>query len=198
MKTKYLVQVLVFISTIFQFSCDDDNIHTCNTSSSDFQSLYASVLASNTSFIDAQFADTEVHEYTFILSSTKRLCRIGYQSHPNLATIPYEIKIVEASSNNIVYQGNHVFSSTTTSYVSPNTNVILYAGVTYKIQRIQTNWGSNIGNTIGRLLRDPNNMTLNFPFNSGIITITGSNFFQNGGPLINYGIPYIDMILIDP
>jgi hypothetical protein len=126
-----------------------------------------------------------------MLSATKEVCEIGYQSQSGVATTPYVIEIVDNTTTNTIYTGSHIFSATGTSYVTPSATINLVAGTSYTIKRIQTNWGANIGNTIGRLAT---NNAMRFPYTNGIMTITGSNFHQNGGPAIDFGVPYIDII----
>ena len=81
--------------------------------------------------------------------------------------------------------------NSTSDFQTPSATINLVAGTSYTIKRIQTNWGNNIGNTIGRLATTN---TMSFPYTYGIMTITGSNFHQNGGPAIDFGVPYIDII----
>jgi hypothetical protein len=186
---KKLILILVF--GIISCTPDDSNLpeSDCDNSTSDFQTLYQNMLGSG--HMDKVTYDTEIHEYTFMLSSDQEVCEIGYQSQPGIATTPYVIEIVDNSTTNVVYSGSHIFSATGTSYVPPTSAIHLIAGTAYTIKRIQTNWGANIGNTIGRLATQN---TMGFPYTNGTITITGSNFHQNGGPAIDYGVPYIDII----
>lgn len=185
-KIIYFVCISVSIS-----SCTDDDITpVCDGGNIDFVSLYASVIQSGAA--DKNFLDTEIHEYTFVLSQTKNVCKIGYQSHADIASTPYQIEIVDSSAT-VVYSGSHIFSSSEASYVSPNSTVTLHANMPYTIRRIQTNWGNYITNTIGRVAISP---TMNFPYTFGIMTITGSNFYQNGGPSVNAAVPCIALIFI--
>ena len=55
-----------------------------------------------------------------------------------------------------------------------------------------SNAGNQFGNIIGRIAR---NSPMSFPYSNGIMTITDADFYQNGGPLTNLGVPYIDLIL---
>ncbi|WP_395045614.1 hypothetical protein [Flavobacterium sp.] len=162
----------------------------CTTINTTFSQLYSTVVAlpghqnSNT-------FDTEIHEYTFTLSANQTICSIGYQSQTAIAATPYLMEIVDPS-NTVVYSGNHVFSSVNTSYVSITPTAIV-ANQPYKIRRtmLLVNAGNNFGNIIGRVVNQPGAL-VSFPQTFGIMTITGANFYQNGGPLVNYGIPFID------
>ena len=166
----------------------EDTSTSCKDSTFNFQNLFQSLVTSG--YEDKLFIDTEIHEYTFTLSEDKEVCEIGYQSFQDIASTPYLIEIIDTSSNTIMYSDSHVFSSNNTSYVTPSSVINLKAGVPYTIKRIQTDWGMYITNTIGRVAM---NDTMNFPYTDGVITITNSKFHQNGGPLYDTAIPYIEL-----
>ena len=162
----------------------------CSTFNTTFSQLYNNVVTlpghQNTNTFD-----TEIHEYTFTLSQTKTICSIGYQSQPAIASTPYLMEIIDPS-NTVIYSGNHVFSSANTSYVSITPTTII-ANQPYKIRRtmLLVNAGNSFANIIGRVVNQPGAL-VSFPQSFGIMTITSANFYQNGGPLLNRGIPYID------
>jgi hypothetical protein len=181
---------LILILTFGILSCTSNNDETVdNNTTSDFQLLFQNLINSN--YTDEVTFDTEIHEYTFVLSTNKEISKIGYQSQPGIATTPYLMEIVDNSTSNIIYSGAHIFSSTETSYRTPHSVINLQAGVSYTIKRIQINWGNNIENTIGRLIM---NTPMSFPYTHGIVTITSTNFHQNGGPIKDIAIPFIDFI----
>ncbi len=178
----------IFFLALISPGCKNDD-PPCDYSNSEFQTLYQSLISSG--YTDATSYDTEIHEYTFTLSENKEVCEIGYQSQPGIKSTPYIIEISDDQANSLIYSDSHVFSSNETSYVEPTSPIFLQAGISYTIRRIQTHWDGNIGNVIGRLARKD---SMNFPYTNGIVTITGANFYQNGGPLVDMGIPYIDLI----
>ena len=193
------IQKIAFVlfTSLALMSCSDedpilneDDSGLCDESTSEFQSLFQTMI--NDGYEDKLFIDTEIHEYSFTLSADKEVCKIGYQSLPGIETTPYLIEIIDSSSNTTLYSDSHVFLSNNTSYVIPSTTINLAAGIPYTIKRVQTDWGMYITNTIGRVARQD---SMKFPYTNGVITITNSNFFQNGGPLLNVAIPYIDLIL---
>jgi len=190
MNSLKIFTLLVFSSLIISSCGDDDTRQLCDNSNSPFQSLFQSLITSG--HTDDVTFDTEIHEYTFTLSSNKEVCEIGYQSQPGIASTAYVIEIFDNLSSTVIYSDLHTFSSTGTSYVTPTSVINLQSGVSYTIKRIQTNWGSNFSNIIGRLAR---NNPMNFPYTNGIMTITNADFYQNGGPLTNLAVPYIDIIL---
>lgn len=189
---KYSKIYLLLLFSISIASCEDDiDSKTCDNSSSEFQSIFQSLVSNG--HTDTETYDSEIHEYSFSLTSNKDVCKIGYQSQPAMSSTDYIIEIVDNSTGSIIYSDNHRFSSTQTSYITPSSPINLKSGVSYTVRRIQTLWGNNIGNTIGRIAMKHN---MSFPYSNGIMTITGSKFYQNGGPSINGAVPYIDLILI--
>ena len=170
----------------------------CSTSTSDFQTIFNNVLTSDPAYDDYTSMDLVTHEYTFTMLANKSICQIGYQGNATLfaSSIPYTIEIYNNTTSTPVYSGNHAFNSAFTDYVVPSGPTInLINGNSYTIRRIASNYAGNIGNTIGRICR----------FNSGPIPsaalgtgaemqITSSNFYGTGGPIPNFGIPYIDII----
>lgn len=167
------------------------SVLACVTSGTDFQQLYANVLT-GTGNTNVVTYDSEIHSYTFTLAAPKTVCSIGYQSQPGIASTPYTIEIYNNSTNSVVYTGNHVFSSAITSYVSiPGVN--LNATDSYTIKRIQTNWAGNIGNTIGRLVKNTSG-SISFPQTFGVLRITGSKLYQNAATQTDWAIPYIDIV----
>lgn len=186
--------LLLIISTAFSCNNDDNqNQGGCNTANSEFTQLYAATLASNISFTDVTTMDLLTHEYTFEVNTNETVCSIGYQGNANLygANIPYLIEIVDNGTNTIIYSGNHVFDSAQTEYVSI-TPTNLTASTSYTLRRTVTNYLGNIGNTVGRLLRF--NGPSPYPVSNAAMTITSSDFYGTGGPVPDFGIPYIDII----
>lgn len=194
MKTFKNIGILIIIGLTIT-SCSTGTspvpVPPCNSTNTIFNQLYTNVVAlpghQNTNTFD-----TEIHEYTFTLSQTKTICSIGYQSQPAIAATPYLMEIVDNNTNTVIYSGNHVFSSANTSYVSI-TPTLIVANQSYTIRRtiLLINAGNQFANIIGRVVNQPGAL-VSFPQSFGIMTITGANFYQNGGPLVNMGIPYID------
>jgi hypothetical protein len=169
----------------------------CSTTGTDFQNIYATTLASNSLYDDYTTMDLVTHEYTFNMFVNKTICSIGYQGNANLfaASIPYTIEIEDVTSTPfVVYSGNHVFNSAFTDYVTPTSSVSLLAGRTYKIKRIASNYIGNIVNTTGRICRfNSGGLPTATTITGSIMAITASDFYGTGGPIPNFGIPYIDI-----
>lgn len=189
---RWLKVPFAMIVIAFCFNCSSSSTPTCTTTNTDFSQLYAQTVALP-NHVDTNTYDTEIHEYTFTFSQTKTICSVGYQSQPAVASVPYTIEIKNNTTNTLVYSGSHTFSSTATSYVSITPTVVV-AGQSYTIRRtlLLTNAGNILSNIIGRVVRQ-NGALVTFPKTFGLMTITGAKFFQNGGPLVDTGIPYIDI-----
>lgn len=195
MKTTFKNIVTLFFLGLIISSCSTGTtpvpVPPCSSTNTIFNQLYANVVTLPGHQNNITF-DTEIHEYTFTLSQNKTICSIGYQSQLAIAAVPYKMEIVDNNTNIVIYTGNHVFSSANTSYVSITPTPII-ANQSYTIRRtmLLANAGNNFSNIIGRVVHQPGAL-VSFPQTFGIMTITGANFYQNGGPLINMGIPYID------
>jgi hypothetical protein len=166
----------------------------CNTVGTDFQLLYSATLASNIAYDNYTTMDLVTHEYTFKANANKTICTIGYQGNAALfaASVPYTIEIYNTTTSMLVYTGNHIFNSVSTDFQTITPTPII-AGNIYTIRRIASNYLGNIGNTIGRICRK-NSGPNQFPASNGAITIVSSNFYGTGGPVPNFGIPYIDIV----
>lgn len=196
LKNILLVQLAIVLLT----SCSPNNPPlppppaACNTVGTDFQNLYAATLASNALYDNYLTMDLVTHEYTFTVSTNKTVCTLGYQGNATLfaSSIPYTMEIYNNTTSTMVYSGNIVFNSASTDY-QPITPTPLVAGNSYTIRRNANNYLGNIGNTIGRICRKnagPNQ----YPAANGVLTITASDFYGTGGPVPNYGVPYIDIV----
>lgn len=189
---KSLITTATITLMLIITACNPNNPNpACNTANTDFQQLYTS-LTVNPAYQDITTMDLVTHEYSFIMNTTKTVCSIGYQSNANIASQPYLIEIVDNASNTNVYSGSIIFSSASTSYASIP-GVVLNAGTSYTIKRTVTNYMGNIGNTTGRIVKGSGANPMAFPYTASFFTITGSNFYGTGGPVPNYGIPFIDI-----
>ena len=149
---------------------------------------------------DDVFIDTEIHEYTFVLSENKEVCEIGYQSQPAISTALYLIEIIDNTNNLAVYSGNHIFSASETSYVTPGSTTNLQLETSYTLRRtiLLSDANGQFGSIIGRIARKSE---MNFPYTDGIMSITSANFYQASNPggvsLLDDAVPYIDLIFTD-
>lgn len=190
MKTVHFV-LIVALSSLLACNKDESVPKAPTPPPTPFNQLYANVVATSPNQNEV-FIDLEVHEYFFEVSAIETLSKIGYQSLPSFSTTPYLIELYDSTSGTLLYSGSHLFSWFATSYVAISP-ITLLPGHSYTIKRIQTNWAGNIGNTIGRIVHC-NGGGLGFPLTYGTLTITGSSFYGTGGPMNNWGIPFIDMV----
>lgn len=175
--------------SLILISCKKESFDTKN---SDFQNIYNSLLQSGLK--EKETMDNEVHSYTFTLSEDRSLGLIGYESHKELKSTDYVIEIRRNTDSTIVFSGAHQFDSKEMSYVSPLTPVDFQAGVSYTVQRIQTNWGDNIGRTIGKMISTTGS---DYPMSHGIMTITDVDFHDYNAvshSLDYYALPRIDLV----
>jgi hypothetical protein len=159
----------------------------CNTTGTEFQTIFGTG--------GTVTNDYDVHSYDFVLTQNKTICKIGYQSTTYNMSNPYIIKILQGTT--VIYNQPHTFSNTATSYITPTATINLTAGITYTIERIQTNSGSFNMENVGRV----RNQTT-YPIASSFMSIVSSDFYfvsANGTVLpnttgVNFAIPYIDIV----
>lgn len=161
---------------------------TCVSTNTDFQQIYTNALSSGLQ--NQTTMDLDVHEYTFTLTSAKTLCQIGYQSLPTTSSFMYKFTLTDSVTGAVTQLGAYSFSSTGTSYVSVPT-VNLAANTKYTISRSQPN--GTLSETLGRLATS-NAANVSFPRSFGIMSISSSKFYGRGGPIANFGLPYIDIV----
>ena len=172
------------------FSCNKNKFKTNDT---DFQHIYNDLIRAGNDAVVTM--DTEVHSYTFELSQNKTITSFGYQSDPSLSSTDYVIEIIRNSDSSVIYSGAHQFSSTDISYVTPTSPINLQSGVSYTVNRIQTNWTQYITETIGHIVKtEPSD----YPISDGVLTITETNFHDYGEipePSTFFALPRIDLVL---
>lgn len=181
---------MIAFSLLVLISCKDkDPIDECPSSVSTLELLVDSL--TGVGYEDVQTMDLEIHEYTFRLNQNQEVCKIGYQSQSAIETSPYMIQLIKADDGSVIYSGRHTFSSQRTEYVIPHSKIYLQAGTNYTIRRMQNTYKSGIADVIGRICVRQDSME--FPYIMRDMTVLSSNFYQNGGPAENWGIPFIDL-----
>ena len=168
---------------------------TCDSSNTKFNQLF-NLQLSLPLMNDSITIDSYTHQYTFKVSNDEVLCQIGYQAYPGMDTLPYTFELFDSTTNSLVYSGNHLLSSLTTTYV-PIVPVNLIAGHKYTISRIQPNDIGNPANLTGRLALIGFQVAnqLSFPINNNGITILSTDFVGGiSGSHENCALPYIDLV----
>ena len=168
---------------------------TCDSSNTKFNQLF-NLQLSLPLMNDSITIDSYTHQYTFKVSNDEVLCQIGYQAYPGMDTLPYTFELFDSTTNSLVYSGNHLLSSLTTTYV-PIVPVNLIAGHKYTISRIQPNDIGNPANLTGRLALIGFQVAnqLSFPINNNGITVLSTDFVGGiSGSHENCALPYIDLV----
>lgn len=197
MKKKYQTGI-AFLLLLLSSCNKDDNTNIkpaalCDSSNTTFNQLYSNIVSTiNYANFDSAGIG-EIHSYDFEVTSTKTICKIGYQSQSLINGTQYLIEIFNNTSNTLVYSGSHIFSDTSTSYVSI-TPLTLNVGDLYTIKRIQTNWNGIIENKTGRAVGNAIG-TFNFPIIMDDLKITNPKFYDVGSSQFsNFALPYIDIV----
>ncbi len=198
---KKYIKFLGILFSILLISCgsDDDPIvtATCDSTNTEFKQLYNQTVASTVLNNDIVNYDSEIHSYTFEVTTAKTICSVGYQSQPALSAVPYVIEVWDVTTSTPILKGSvsSTFSSTATSYVSFSSTIPLTVGNSYMVKRIQTSWGTDISNTGGIMVCTVTGAPLSaFPYTCGSLKITGSSLYQNAITQTNWAIPYIDIV----
>lgn len=171
--------------------------NSCNTTTSDFNNVFYGLAYVNNHSIDDTI-DLQVHSYTFSVNTQKTICSIGYKAQPEMATRTYEIKITDVGNNAVIYDDHHLFSTSSTSYVTPSSTITLNPGRVYKLERIQNNYAgtpSGLLNTIGRVVHHNSFSPITFPQSFGNINVLGASAYDvNANPVfLDNFIPFIDI-----
>ena len=187
---KFTITPVLFILLSFAvISCKKGKF---KTNDSDFQHIYNNLIKTGH---EADITwDAEVHAYSFMLNENKTVKSFGYQSHSSLSSTEYLIEIINDTDSSIVYSGAHLFSSNELSYVTPNSQINLQSGVQYTINRIQTNWGQYITETVGHLVKTEQS---DYPLSYGSLTITETSFHDYGSTSTSQkfkALPRIDLV----
>jgi hypothetical protein len=130
-----------------------------------------------------QTMDLTTHEYTFTPISNTSLCSIAYQAFDET---PYLIEVVD-SIGTILFSQMISFSTTEQDEFVLTSPISLTANENYTIRRIQNDW-TTIDEVIGFII-----IGNSFPVNLNELTILSSDFYGTGGPIPNFGIPYITL-----
>ena len=192
-----VIIVLFLCMAMTKCSCgkqEDETAPPCNMPSA-FIKMYEANVSDHPTYADGISMDLQTHEYKFRPHTNRSICKVGYQGNAALytANIPYTIEIADAAGT-ILYTGSHRFASGTIDYHTLSNPVNVTAGLVYTVRRIIADPSVSLDKLQGRVLN------YNYPSGTmptvtyGIIDIVGSNFYGRGGPIPNYGIPFIDIV----
>lgn len=147
----------------------------CDTTNTAFMTLYNAYAGA-----DFYTFDRQVYEYTFKTNVNGNICSIGYQGNINLTGLAaYQMEIINATTNVVLYTGTFAFSSTARSYQSIPI-VTITANQPYILRRTVVNNLGNVAYTISHFKQIPSPFA---PIVNGPLTITGTRTYEQ------YGLP---------
>lgn len=188
---KILKTIALILLIIFTFSCDNDNDPTNNVCDENYVSTpITNIFSTINGYNDlAEFMDLETHEYEIKILADGEICSIGYQN-PSTYTGGYTMEIIN-STNSTTYSGIHSFSQTQLDYQTIATPIQVISGDVITVRRTILPGYSLLNETVGRILRKADFSDVPYPIVQGNVEFLGSNFYGSGGPVPNFGQPYI-------
>ena len=182
----------VFLLTLILFaitSCDNDNDPTNNVCDEGYISTAITNAFSTANGYDdlPEYMDLKTHEYRIKINANGEICSVGYQN-PSVWTGDYIIEIINETTN-ASYSGTHSFSQTQLEYQSI-TPVPVNSGDIIKVMRTIVN-STSADQPVGRILRKSDYTNVPYPITQGNVEFLSSNFYGGGGPVPNFGQPYI-------
>tara|TARA_R110001583_G_scaffold76899_1_gene209978 strand:- start:19 stop:615 length:597 start_codon:yes stop_codon:yes gene_type:complete len=189
-KTIYLV-VLFTIGLFTITSCDNDNDPTNNVCDDNYVSTAITDAFSIANGYDdlPEFMDLKTHQYRIKINANGEICSVGYQN-PSTWAGNYIIEIINETSS-ASYSGTHSFSPSQLDYQSI-TPVVVSSGDIIKVMRTISN-NTSLNETVGRILRKSNFTSVPYPITQGNVEFLSSDFYGSGGPVPNFGQPYIPL-----
>lgn len=181
--------LLVILTTTLFFSCDNDNDPTNNVCENDYVSALITDAFSTANGYDdlPEFMDLETHEYEIKINANGEICSVGYQN-PSSYTGDYTMEVINLTSGTS-YSGTHTFSQAQLVYQNI-TPVTVSSGDIIHVKRTIGTY-TNLGETVGRILRKSDFTDVPYPITQGNVEFLGSSFYGAGGPVPNFGQPYI-------
>lgn len=193
MKNKNIIYlgVLFMIGLFTITSCDNDNDPTNNVCDNTYVNTAITNAFSVANGYDdlPEFMDLKTHKYRIKINANGEICRVGYQN-PSTWTGDYTIEIINETTN-VSYSGTHSFSQTQLDYQNI-TPVLVSSGDIIVVMRTILN-NTSLNETIGRVLRKSDFTNVPYPITQGNVEFLSSNFYGSGGPLPNFGQPYIPL-----
>lgn len=187
MKTlKTLLLCLVVAAFV---SCDNDNDPTNNVCDDTYLSIANStVFTTANGYTLNETMDLLTHEYTMVINASGEICSIGYKN-ASTYTGTYEME-VENLTTNVTITQTFSFSQTALQYQSFTIPLAVNAGDTVVVRRTISTGYTSLNETIGDIYVNSNPIPFPIAINPNA-TIISSNFYGNGGPSQNFGVPAI-------
>lgn len=185
MKIKKFLFLFALMTMVL--SCDNDDDATNNVC----DDFYVDAII-NTTFTPAndyqliETMDLQTHEYKMKINENGEICTIGYKN-PNVYAGDYTMEVINETTNNS-YSAVHSFSQTQIDY-QPIAPVTVNAGDVILVRRTINN-NASLNETVGQIFHKTD-YSNPFPEVQGNIEFLESDFYGMGGPVPNYGMPYI-------
>jgi hypothetical protein len=190
-KNAIYLGVLFTIGLFTIISCDNDNDPTNNVCDDTYVSTAITNAFSIANGYDdlSEFMDLKTHKYRIKINADGEICSVGYQN-PSTWTGDYIIEIINETSN-ASYSGTHSFSQAQLDYQSI-TPVAVSSGDIIIVMRTISN-STSLNETVGRILRKSDFTNVPYPITQGNVEFLSSDFYGSGGPVPNFGQPYIPL-----
>lgn len=185
------LKLMLFSLTVVLFvSCDNDSDPSNNVCDSTYvtNAITAAFSAAN-NYDDVETMDLDTHEYSMRINANGEICSIGYQN-PAVFAGSYTMEVINETQN-LSYTGTHSFSQANLDYQTITTPVPVNSGDIIRVRRTIIQATVNVSETIGRILRKSDFSPVPFPVVQGNVEFLNSNFVGNGGPVADFGMPYI-------
>lgn len=193
MKTKNfkILAILLTFSFLTTSSCDDDNDPVNNVCNDSYVSTPITNLFTAANGYDdlPEMMDLETHQYRIRINAHGEICSVGYQN-PSTWTGSYLI-VIKNETTNQQTSGTISFSQAQLEYkyITP---LVVNSGDIINVQRTIFGYTS-ISETVGRILRKSDFTDVPYPITEGNVEFLSSDFYGAGGPVPNYGQPYIPL-----
>lgn len=179
--------LFLFILSTMILSCDNDDDATNNFCDDSYVDAIINTTftpANNYQLIETM--DLQTHEYKMRINASGEICTIGYKN-PSVYNGDYTMEVINETTNDS-YSGVHSFSQAQIDYqaIAP---ITVNAGDVILIKRtIDSN--ASLNETVGQIFQKTD-YSNPFPVGQGNIEFLESDFYGMGGPVPNYGMPYI-------
>lgn len=183
----FCLVILATFCLLTLVSCDNDNDPTNNVCENNYvNDLIISAYATTNGYDIVETMDLETHEYDIMINANGEICTVGYQN-PSTYAGGYIMEIINGGNS---YTGTHTFSQTMLDYQAI-TPVPVAVGDIITVRRTILPGYTNLNETIGRIYRNNNFTDIAYPITEGNVVFQSATFYGAGGPVLNYGQPYI-------
>lgn len=189
MNCKKLSKQLFLFSLFVLTSCSSDDNTINSVCEEDYvNDLIMDAYASSNGYDLMESMDLETHEYKIQINADGEICSIGYQN-PSTYAGDYTMEVINGGTT---YSETHSFSQAALDYQSI-TPIAVSSGDIITVRRTIVQGYGNLSETIGSIYRRTDFTEVAYPITEGNVVFLESNFYGAGGPVPNYGQPYITL-----